>query len=193
MWIVVYLLTIPIANWMIGNVGACADYGPCLIPVGFGLVAPSGVLMIGAALVCRDMVQRRFGWRVALGCIAVGCLFSFAVAPHALVVASVAAFALSEVLDQAVYTPLAKRNLVGAVMASGLVGSIADSAVFLWLAFGSFDFIVGQVVGKIMMVAAASAVLWAVTKYFSHRPTSPQAPSGNADMTARDCRERNDA
>ena len=35
--------------------------GPCLIPVAPGLMAPSGVTMIGLALVLRDLVQRRLG------------------------------------------------------------------------------------------------------------------------------------
>jgi len=47
---VIFALTIPTANWLIGNVGTvCIPDGPCLIPVGFGLMAPSGVLMIGVA------------------------------------------------------------------------------------------------------------------------------------------------
>jgi hypothetical protein len=80
------------------------------------------------------------------------------VAPPALVVASVAAFVLAEVADLAVYTPLRKRQLGLAVMLSGLVGAVIDSAVFLWLAFGSLDFMAGQVVGKLWMSLAAG--LW---------------------------------
>jgi hypothetical protein len=45
-----YLACIPLANWLISNVGTtCAPNGPCLVPVGFGLLAPSGVLVIGLA------------------------------------------------------------------------------------------------------------------------------------------------
>ena len=54
--------TIPLANWMIGAVGlVCVPQGPCLIPVAPGIMAPSGVLLIGLALVLRDLVQRRLG------------------------------------------------------------------------------------------------------------------------------------
>ena len=43
-----FCLTIPMANWMITNVGTvCTRDGPCLIPVAPGLLAPSGVLMVG--------------------------------------------------------------------------------------------------------------------------------------------------
>ena len=48
--------------------------------------------------------------------------------------------------------PLARRGLVLAVVASGVAGLVVDSIVFLWLAFGSLDFLSGQVVGKAWMV-----------------------------------------
>jgi uncharacterized PurR-regulated membrane protein YhhQ (DUF165 family) len=73
-------------------------------------------------------------------------------APPALVIASAVAFLLSEFADLGVYTPLARRGLVLAVVASGVAGLIVDSIVFLWLAFGSLDFLSGQVVGKAWMV-----------------------------------------
>ncbi|HWT07685.1 MAG TPA: VUT family protein, partial [Roseomonas sp.] len=46
-------------------------------------------------------------------------------------------------------------GLVLAVAASGAVGLLVDSVAFLWLAFGSLDFLAGQVVGKAWMVLAA--------------------------------------
>ena len=67
-------------------------------------------------------------------------------------VASALAFLLSELADFAVYTPLARRRLVVAVVASSLVGLVVNSIVFLWLAFGSLEFLAGQVVGKAWMV-----------------------------------------
>jgi uncharacterized PurR-regulated membrane protein YhhQ (DUF165 family) len=149
-------LCIPLANWMIGNVGTfCVPEGPCLIPVAPGIMAPSGVLMIGLALVLRDLVQRRLGLRwVVAAILAVAGLSGF-VSPPALVVASAAAFLLSETADLAVYTPLQARRLVLAVLASGAVGLVVDSVVFLYLAFGSLDFLAGQVLGKGWMVLAA--------------------------------------
>lgn len=155
-----FALTIPMANWLIGNVGTmCIPQGPCVIPVGFGLEAPSGVLMVGAALVLRDMVHERLGALWALAAIAVGSVLSAFLASPALVVASVAAFALAELADFAVYTPLRKRNLTAAILASGAVGAVIDSAVFLWLAFGSLAFIEGQIVGKLWMTIAAAAFI----------------------------------
>src|SRR5690606_3649154 len=115
-----FIACVPAANWLIGNVGTvCVPQGPCVIPVApFGITAPSGVLVIGLALVA----------------------------------ASVAAFLLSELADFAVYTPLQRRGLIRAVIISSLVGLAVDSVVFLYLAFGSLDYLAGQVIGKAWMV-----------------------------------------
>lgn len=155
-----FAATIPAANWLIGNVGTtCIPNGPCLVPVGFGLEAPSGVLMIGAALVLRDAVHEAGGLRSAFLAIGLGAVLSWLFAPPALVLASVVAFVLAELADLAVYAPLRERRLALAVMLSGLAGAVIDSAAFLWLAFGSLQFIEGQIVGKLWMSLAAFAVL----------------------------------
>jgi uncharacterized PurR-regulated membrane protein YhhQ (DUF165 family) len=155
-FLVLFCLTIPLANWMIGHVGTiCVPNGPCLLPVAPHLMAPSGVLMIGAALVLRDLVQRRLGVEFGIAAIVAGAAISAGLAPPSLVLASAAAFLLSEFADFAVYTPLARRRLVLAVFASSLLGLVVDSIVFLWLAFGSFDFLAGQIVGKLWMVLLA--------------------------------------
>ncbi len=155
-FLVLFCLTIPAANWMIGHVGGvCVPNGPCLVPVAPGIMAPSGVLMVGAALVLRDLVQRRLGVEFGICAIIVGAMISAALAPASLVIASAAAFLLSEFADFAVYTPLARRRLVTAVVASSVVGLVVDSIVFLWLAFGSMEFLLGQIVGKLWMVLLA--------------------------------------
>lgn len=154
-----YTATIPAANWMVGNLGECIPGGPCLIPVGLGLMAPSGVLMIGAALVLRDTVHSLLGWQWAVTAILFGVAVSAAIAPPALVLASAAAFLLSELADLAIYAPLRRKRLALAVAASGAVGAVIDSAVFLLIAFGSLDFVTGQIVGKLWMSLAAGAAL----------------------------------
>ena len=160
-YLVAFILTIPAANWMIGNVGAvCPENSPCLIPVGFGIMAPSGVIMVGLALVLRDLVQRRLGKLWALGAIVVGALLSALIAPRALVLASGAAFLVSELADFAVYTPLQKKRLVLAVFMSGVVGLVVDSILFLQLAFGSLDFLSGQIIGKTWMIVLALPIIW---------------------------------
>jgi uncharacterized PurR-regulated membrane protein YhhQ (DUF165 family) len=155
-FLILFCLTIPAANWMLGHVGTvCPPNGPCLVPVAPGLMAPSGVLLIGAALVLRDLVQRRLGVEFGIGAIIAGASISAALSPASLVLASAAAFLISELTDFAIYTPLARRRLVLAVVTSSLLGLVADSVVFLWLAFGSLDFLMGQIVGKLWMVLLA--------------------------------------
>lgn len=163
-----YAACVPLANWLIGNVGTtCVPNGPCLIPVGFGLMAPSGVLVIGLALVLRDAVQMTAGWRWGLGAIGVGAVVAWFVAPPALVIASVAAFVLSELADFAVYTPLARKRLFAALLASGVVGAAIDSAVFLTIAFGSVALMPGLVLGKMWAVLAGSLAIPVIRRAYA--------------------------
>ena len=155
-----FALCIPAANWLILNVGTvCTPDGPCLIPVAPGLLAPSGVLMIGLALVLRDLIQRRLGIKIAVAGILAGALLSALFAPPSLIIASTTAFLLSESADLLVYTPLQKKGLVLAVAASSIIGLIIDSLIFLYLAFGSLAFLEGQVIGKAWMVLLSLPVI----------------------------------
>src|SRR5689334_9143855 len=120
-----YLACVPLANLLIGHVGTvCVPLGPCLIPVAPGVMAPSGVLAIGAALVLRDLVQRTSGWGWGLAAVLVGAILSWFVADPHVAIASAAAFLLSELADFAVYTPLQRRGLVLAVVASSCAGLV---------------------------------------------------------------------
>jgi uncharacterized PurR-regulated membrane protein YhhQ (DUF165 family) len=94
-----------------------------------------------------------------VGAILAGAALSGLLAPAALVIASAVAFLLSEFADLAVYTPLQRRRFLLAVLASSLAGLVVDSAVFLYLAFGSLDYLAGQVVGKAWMVLLAMPLI----------------------------------
>jgi uncharacterized PurR-regulated membrane protein YhhQ (DUF165 family) len=144
--------TVVAANWVIARFG--------FVPVGFGLVAPAGVWFAGLAFVLRDVVHETLGRLAVLVCIAAGALLSLVVSP-AFAVASASAFALAELLDFGVYDQLRARNLLVAAAASNLVGSVVDSVVFLWLAFGSLDHLAGQIAGK-LWIGAVGAVASAV-------------------------------
>lgn len=162
---IIYASTIPTANWMISNVGTqLFPDGPHTIPVGLGFNAPSGVLMIGLALVSRDIIQRYAGKKYALAAIAIGVAISFAIADPAIATASAVAFLLGELADFSIYTPLERRNIVLAVVASGIIGGIVDSLVFLQIAFGSTMFWQGQVIGKAWMALTAGAVIWLIRR-----------------------------
>lgn len=157
-----FLACIPSANYLIGNVGTvCIPQGPCLIPVGFGLMAPSGVLLIGAALALRDALHEAAGRGVVLACIAAGAALSLAFSPPALAIASAIAFLLSELADWAVYDRLRRRALWGAVLVSGIVGACIDSVLFSWLAFGAVKWAPGLILAKIYASAGyASWLTW---------------------------------
>src|ERR1700730_9728251 len=91
-----FIACIPLANWMIGNVGTvCAPpHGPCLVPVapwgpgGQPLMAPPGVLRIGLSFVLGALVRRRLGGAVGLPAIVACAALSGAIAPPQLIFAS---------------------------------------------------------------------------------------------------------
>jgi hypothetical protein len=175
---VAYMATIPAANWMIVNVGTvCIPDGPCLVPVAPGILAPSGVVLAGLALVLRDLVQRTMGLRWSILAVTIGAVLSFALSSADVVTASVVAFTVSELADLSVYTPLQKRGLVSAVLVSSLVGIVIDSVVFLWLAFGSLEHLEGQIIGKFWAVAFAVVIISVLRRSFSPAVPSPGVTS----------------
>ena len=152
-FLVLFALTIPAANWLIGHVGTtCIANGPCVVPVAPGLMAPSGVMMVGVALVLRDLVQRRLGAVMSALAILCGTALSALLAPPSLVLASASpSCCRNSPISRSIRRSPAAGSLL-AVVASSVVGLVVDSIVFLWLAFGSLDFLLGQVVGKGWMV-----------------------------------------
>lgn len=158
---VAYLGTIVAANWAVVHFG--------IVPVGFGLVAPAGVYFAGLAFTLRDLLHERAGRWAVLAAILAGAGVSYAVAAPRLALASAAAFGLSELADFAVYEPLRRRRWLLAVAASNLVGLAVDSALFLWLAFGSLAFLPGQLVGKTWMTVLAVLLLAAGRRIYRTR------------------------
>jgi queuosine precursor transporter len=95
----------------------------------------------------------------AWGAVLTGAVLSGLLDP-ALAFASAAAFLLAESLDLLVYTPLQRRNLFVAVIASNIVGIAVDSFVFLYLAGIPLMFIEGQIIGKFYMTLLALPIIW---------------------------------
>lgn len=148
-----YLGSIVAGVWAVDAIG--------VVPVGFGLVAPAAVYVVGLTLVLRDLVQRQLGKLATFALIAAGAALSALISP-ALAVASGVAFLVSETVDFAVFTALEKRGLIRAVIASNVVALAVDSYLFLTLAFGSLAFLPGQLIGKGWATLAAVAVLVAL-------------------------------
>ncbi|MFD1547356.1 VUT family protein [Nonomuraea guangzhouensis] len=146
-----YIATIPAANLAVTHLGA--------VPVGFGYVAPAGVYMVGLALVLRDLSRETAGRFAVLVAMAVGIVLSYLLADPDLAMASAVAFAVAELADFGVYEPLRRRGLMIAMLASNAVGLLVDSFLFLNLAFGSLEYLPGQILGKVWMTLAAVAAL----------------------------------
>ena len=151
MWLALYIATIFAANWAIQTFG--------IVPVGFGLMAPAGVYFVGAAFTFRDLAHEAVGRGLIVLAILIGAALSAIVSPQ-FALASAVAFGVSELADFAVYSPLRERGWLRAVAVSNAVGLVLDSILFLWLAFGSLDFLPGQIVGKAWMTVLAIALLW---------------------------------
>ncbi len=172
-YLVGFIGAIWFANWLVSHWGTVRfGDGPWLIPVwpggftpsGNPVYAPSGVLAIGIGFTLRDLVQRRLGIRVTVLAVVAGALLSAAL-DTSLALASGVAFLLAETLDLFVYTPLQRRHLVAAVIASNAVGVVVDSLVFLTIAFGSLSLLHGQVIGKAWMTLVAIPAVYAIREW----------------------------
>lgn len=156
-----YVSTVVVANWSLSHIGQPHPFGPHTLPVGFGLDAPSGVLFVTLALVLRDLVQWLIGGRallLMLALITLGALLTYAVGEPSLAVASALAFLFSELADFVLFSALMPR-WARAVFVAGIVGALVDSVIFLWIAFGSLDFLPGQWLGKCYGIALAALLI----------------------------------
>lgn len=155
-WTAAFIATIFGANWTLTTFG--------VVPIGFGLVAPAGVYFAGLAFTFRDFLHEVGGRWWVLSAILAGGAVSWYLDPT-FAVASAAAFSTSELADYAVYAPLRRRGWIRAVAVSNIVGLVVDSMLFLLLAFGSLEFLDGQLVGKGYMTLAAIAALSVLRRY----------------------------
>jgi uncharacterized PurR-regulated membrane protein YhhQ (DUF165 family) len=151
-WFGCYAVTILAANAALDRWGL-VEVGPWLLP--------AGTAFAGLAFLLRDGLHEAKGRRWVAAAIAVGALLSWWTAPG-FALASGIAFGLAELADWAAYEPLRRRGRVGAVVASQAVGSVADSLLFLWLAFGSVTGWPELAAGKWLVVLpfAAAMVAW---------------------------------
>lgn len=159
-----FIATIWLANWLLQHYG--------IVDIA-GVLVPAGVFAAGLAFTFRDIVHRTLGPGAAVLGIVIGASLSYLISP-AFAGASAVAFLVSELADFSVYTPLEKRSVLGAFLASNVVGLVVDSALFLWIAFGSLQFIEGQVLGKLVMTALAYPVMLAIRPRLEPRAVLPR-------------------
>lgn len=147
---VAFIATIYVANYLV------TEYG--VVDVGFGLMAPAAVFAAGFAFTFRDLVHSTLGRFAVVAAIVIGALVSLGVSER-FALASAVAFLVSEMVDFAIFTRVADRSWLGAVAASNIGGLVIDSVLFLAIAFGSMQFLAGQIVGKAWTTLAAIGVL----------------------------------
>ncbi len=156
-----FLGSIPFANWYL------TEHGLWDLPW-LGHV-PSAVWVVGFAFVFRDICQITLG----RGWAWVGIFLSWFVAAAAIATASAVAFAFSETSDALVFTPLANRGTTRAfllgVTISGYAASVVDSALFVRIAFHSFDGWWQLTIAKIFFVMLATPIAWLVRQQLKQR------------------------
>lgn len=148
-WPVAYLLSVVLANWLTATFG--------LVGIGFGLAVTAGTFAAGAALLLRDAVQVSYGKAVLFACIVAGSLLSVVTSTPAIAVASGIAFAVSELVDTAVFTPVRERSLSGAVLLSSVVSAPVDTVLFLHLA--GFPVTVQAALGQFLVKTVIALVV----------------------------------
>lgn len=117
-----YLFLIPFVNWMF-------SWAPIMgLPDG-GTWTPFAIIT-GLVLVFRDLAQREIGHKVILLLI-LGAVISYYLAAPQIAIVSALAFAVSEMVDWAVYSythkPLSQR-----IIYSSLLGAPLDTTIFLY-------------------------------------------------------------
>lgn len=152
-----YVALIPFINWSF-------TWAP-MIPLPGGLAFNPVTIVTGLVLVVRDFAQREVGHRVLFAMLVALGLTVWLAGP-ALALASGLAFAISELIDWALFT-FTKYRLSTRIWLSSLLAAPVDSVVFLWLAesirAGQFTVtnIVLSVVGKLI---GAFVIAWLVSR-----------------------------
>jgi queuosine precursor transporter len=141
-----------------------ATYIATIVAVNYGFSAFPGQewlwsMLIGSVFVTRDFAQRAVGHWCLLA-MAIAAALSWWLADPFVALASVCAFAASELIDWLIYT-VSKRPIADRVLLSSAISTPVDSVVFLAMIGAlSLDLVALQVAAK--MVAAL--VVWALLR-----------------------------
>jgi uncharacterized PurR-regulated membrane protein YhhQ (DUF165 family) len=163
--VILYLLAILLAN----VITASND------PILWGkLIIPAGSFLIGATFILRDLVQNTVGRRntyLAIGAaLLLSAVMSYIMGDSLwIVVASAAAFLVSETTDTEIYTRL-RLPMSLRVLYSGVVGGLLDSMIFVLIAFSPIGAgilpwevvgyaVAGQIVVKVAMQCAGALIV----------------------------------
>jgi len=123
MWVVVYIVSIVLVNWLFVVVAPW--------PTVFGDLYLAN-LVVGFVFVLRDYGQRQVGHRILLATLVAG-IITFFMVDKVIALASITAFVLSEMTDWAIYS-FTKRPLQQRILLSSLVAVPLDTLAFQYLA-----------------------------------------------------------
>jgi uncharacterized PurR-regulated membrane protein YhhQ (DUF165 family) len=158
--------------WCVAYVAAVvlANYAFSVLPIWHGV--PAATFIVGFVFVIRDFAQRARGHEI-LAWMALAAALSFWLADPRVALASVCAFAVSELSDWGLYT-VTKRPMAERVLLSSAISTPLDSAVFLaLLPFpGAFTWQAVAMMTAVKMGAALLVALW----LWRLRVAAPVAP-----------------
>lgn len=167
----IYILSVVAANLIITEVGPSA-----VLPVGF--------FIIGITLLARDVIHEWSRGRLIVkmgSLIVVGGVASYLINAEAAIIAlaSVAAFASSEIVDALIYQRLILKRYIVKANVSNAVSAVVDSAVFIGIAFGpALGLIAAQSAVKIFGGAVWTALfVWAWNRWV--QPIDPCDHNGD--------------
>jgi uncharacterized PurR-regulated membrane protein YhhQ (DUF165 family) len=116
-----YIALIVLVNWLFTVVPP--------VDMGGGDMWPPVALIVGLIFVARDFAQRAIGHWV-LAAMLIAAVLSYYLADPFVAVASVAAFAISELADWLVYS-FTKKTFAQRILFSSILATPIDSVVFL--------------------------------------------------------------
>jgi hypothetical protein len=158
----IYVAMIPVVNWSFANIPT--------IPMWDGGEWSPFAVVTGLVLVVRDFAQREVGHKIFFF-MGLGLLMSALTTPPQIVLASGAAFAISETVDWAIFT-FTKRPLSKRILWSASASAPLDTLVFL---FGANMVIPGILAWSTALTSIASKLLGAVIVWLLIRKREQKA------------------
>lgn len=152
MIVILYIAVIVIANIVTANLPPI-EAGPFLIP--------AGTLFVGLAFILRDFTQLKLGksrtYTVILIALMISAMTSATIGdPLHIVIASAAAFTLSETVDTEIFSRW-KGSLSSRVALSGIMGGMIDSTVFVILGLSPIG--IGAISWELVPLAIAGQLI----------------------------------
>ncbi|WP_298911804.1 hypothetical protein [uncultured Algimonas sp.] len=165
----VYVLLIPFINWSF-------TWAPMVALPGLGWAFNPVTIVTGLVLVARDFAQREIGHWVLLA-MAVALGLTWATAGGELALASGAAFAVSELVDWAVFT-FTRLKLSTRVLLSSALAAPVDTSIFLLGAEAIRDgqFTLPNIVMSIGGKMVGALAIWWLIRRTMERSVVDKAP-----------------